>query len=131
MNHITLSGNLTRDPEIQTTSSGKSLCRFSLAVKRRMANANGEYESDFFNIVTWNKTAENCNKYLNKGSKALVEGTVQTRSYDAKDGTKKYVTEVIAETVEFISSGTNKNTNTQSQTETPELEEISDSDLLF
>lgn len=131
MNKIFLLGGLVRDPELNTTSNGKSVCKFSIGVKRKFENTEGQRESDYFNIVVWGTMGENCNKYLRKGSKVSIIGSVQTRTYDAKDGTKRYVTEVIAETVEFISSGTNKSGNTQSQTETPELEEISDSDLPF
>ncbi len=104
MNKVILVGNLTRDPELITTNSGISLCRFSLAVQRRFANENGEREADFINVVVWRGQADNCYKYLKKGSKAGVVGSIQTRSYDGTDGTKKYSTEVVAEEVEFLSS---------------------------
>ena len=104
MNKVILVGNLTRDPELITTNSGISLCRFSLAVQRRFANESGEREADFINVVVWRGQADNCYKYLKKGSKAGVVGSIQTRSYDGTDGTKKYSTEVVAEEVEFLSS---------------------------
>ncbi len=104
MNKVILVGNLTRDPELITTNNGISLCRFSLAVQRRFAGENGEREADFINIVVWRGQADNCYKYLKKGSKAGVVGSIQTRSYDGTDGTKKYSTEVVAEEVEFLSS---------------------------
>jgi len=104
MNKVFLIGNLTRDPELSTTQSGLSMCRFSLAVTRRFATADGNRETDFINIVTWRTTADNCSKYLKKGSKAAVCGSVQTRSYDGNDGTKRYVTEVVADEVQFLSS---------------------------
>ena len=104
MNKVILVGNLTRDPELITTNSGISLCRFSLAVQRRFANESGEREADFINIVVWRGQADNCYKYLKKGSKAGVVGSIQTRSYDGTDGTKKYSTEVVAEEVEFLST---------------------------
>jgi single-strand DNA-binding protein len=104
MNKVILIGNLTRDPELSTTSSGINYCRFSLAVQRRFAGSGGEREADFINIVVWRAQADNCHKYLKKGSKACVVGNLQTRSYDGQDGTKKYVTEVVAEEVEFLSS---------------------------
>ncbi len=104
MNKVILVGNLTRDPELSTTGSGVSYCRFSLAVQRRFANAEGNRETDFFNITVWRALADNCHKYLRKGSKAGVIGSLQTRSYDDKDGNKKYVTDIIADEVEFLSS---------------------------
>ena len=104
MNKCIFIGNLTRDPEIQTTNSGLSVCRFSIAVNRTSRNANGERETDFINIVTWRGLADNCGKYLSKGSKVCVVGSLQNRSYEDKDGNKRYTTDIIAEDVEFISS---------------------------
>ena len=104
MNKVILVGNLTRDPELITTSNGVSLCRFSLAVQRRFAGSDGEREADFVNIVVWRAQADNCYKYLKKGSKCGVVGSLQTRSYDAQDGTKRTVTEVVVDEVEFASS---------------------------
>ena len=104
MNKVILIGNLTRDPELITTNNGISLCRFSLAVQRRFASQDGEREADFINIVVWRAQADNCYKYLKKGSKCGVVGSLQTRSYDATDGTKRYSTEVVAEEVEFLSN---------------------------
>ena len=103
MNKVILIGNLTRDPELATTNSGISYCRFSLAVPKRFTTG-GEREAEFINIVVWRGQAENCAKYLKKGSKAAIVGNIQTRSYDAQDGSKRYVTEVVAEEVEFIGS---------------------------
>ena len=104
MNKAILIGNLTRDPETMTTSSGITKCNFTVAVQRRFANAQGVREADFIPIVCWRQTAELCSRYLSKGRKVAVEGSIQTRSYDAQDGTKRYVTEVIADNVEFLSS---------------------------
>ena len=104
MNKVILVGNLTRDPELITTTNGVSLCRFSLAVQRRFAGPDGEREADFINIVVWRAQADNCYKYLKKGSKCGIVGTLQTRSYDAQDGTKRYSTDVVAEEVEFLST---------------------------
>ena len=103
MNKVMLTGRLTRDPEFQTTVNGISVCRFSLAVDRKFTNENGEKEADFINIVVWRGLAENCNKYLRKGNKVGIVGSIQTRTYDAQDGSKRYATEVIAEDVEFLS----------------------------
>ena len=102
MNKVILIGNLTKDPELTTTTSGISVCRFSLAVSRKFTNSEGERETDFINVVVWRNLADNCHKFLRKGSKAAVVGNIQTRSYDAQDGSKRYVTEVVAEEVEFV-----------------------------
>lgn len=105
MNKCILVGNLTRDPELKQTPSGVSVCSFSIAVNRNYTNASGEREADFINIVTWRNLAENCGKYLAKGRKVAVCGQIQSRSYEDKDGNKRYVTEVVADDVEFINSG--------------------------
>ncbi len=102
MNRATLIGNLTRDPELRMTSGGIQVCTFSVAVQRRFSNSQGEKLADFFNIVTWRALAENCSRYLHKGSKVFVGGQLQNRSYDAQDGSKRYVTEIIADEVEFL-----------------------------
>ena len=107
MNKVILIGNLTKDPELTTTTSGISVCRFTVAVSRRFTNSEGERETDFINVVVWRNLADNCHKFLRKGSKAAVVGNIQTRSYDAQDGTKRYVTEVVAEEVEFVGAKTN------------------------
>ena len=104
MNKAILIGNLANDPESRTTQSGIAQCTFRLAVNRRFANAQGVRETDFLTIVCWRQTAELCARYLSKGRKVAVEGSIQTRSYDAQDGTKRYVTEIIAENVEFLGS---------------------------
>lgn len=102
MNKVILIGNLTKDPELTTTSNGVSLCKFTLAVQRRFSNGDGDRDADFIPIIVWRNNAENCYKYLKKGSRAAVFGTVQTRSYDGQDGTRRYVTEVVADEVEFV-----------------------------
>lgn len=101
MNKVILIGNLAADPESRTTQSGVQQCTLRLAVQHRFANPSGVRESDFFNVICWRQTAEFCQKYLLKGRKIAVEGSLQTRSYDAQDGSKRYVTEVIADNVEF------------------------------
>ena len=97
-------GNLARDPELSSTQSGISYCRFTIACQRRFANQQGVREADFINCVAWRQTAEFVNKYFTKGSKIAVEGTIQTRSYDGQDGQKHYVTEAIIDSVEFAGS---------------------------
>lgn len=134
MNKVLLVGNLTKDPELTTTTNGISVCRFSIAVSRRYVGASGERETDFINIVVWRGQAENCHKYLKKGSKCGIVGTLQTRSYDAQDGSKRYVTEVVADEVEVIS--TNRNQDGTSREGAPvedvtELKPIDDDSLPF
>lgn len=104
MNRVIIIGNLTRDPEVKTTQSGTSVCTFSVAVNRRFANHDGVRETDFLNVVAWRQLADLCGKYLAKGRKVCVEGSIQTRTYNAQDGSKRYVTEIIADNVEFLSS---------------------------
>jgi len=104
MNKVMLIGNLTKDPELTTTNNGVSLCKFTLAVPRRFAGSDGEREADFLPIIVWRAQADNCYKYLKKGSKAAICGNIQTRSYDAPDGNRRYITEIIAEEVEFLAS---------------------------
>ena len=102
MNKIFLLGRLTKDPDVKVTTTQKTVCTFTLAVDRPFTTKNGQREADFIPIQTWNKTAELCGNSLTKGQRALVEGRLQIRSYDGKDGNKHYMTEVIADRVEFI-----------------------------
>lgn len=128
MNKVFQIGNLTRDVELGETASGISVARFSIAVNRRFQNADGERVTDFFNIVVWRGQAENCAKYLKKGSKVAVVGELQTRNYEAQDGTKRYVTEIVADEVEFLSARQESET---AKSETPKLEDINDDQLPF
>ena len=111
MNKAILIGRLTRDPELRSTPAGRNVCQFSIAVNRTFTNANGEREADFINCVVWDKQAENLVKYQKKGNQIAVEGRIQTRNYDDKDGKKVYVTEVIATNVQFLDSKGTSNTN--------------------
>lgn len=97
-------GNLTKDVELTTTPSGVSVAKFTIAVSRRYSNADGQRETDFINCVAWRNTAENLAKYCHKGDKVAVAGAIQVRTYEAQDGTKRYVTEIVADEVEFIST---------------------------
>ena len=101
MNKIILLGNLTKDVDIRYTQSGKATARTSIAVNRKFKNPQGKYDSDFFNLVAWEKTAEFFGKYLKKGSKILVEGRLQNNIYTDKDGKKHYSEDVVVENVEF------------------------------
>lgn len=103
MNRVFLTGNLTADPEMRQTQSGIQCATFRLAVQRRYKNQAGEREADFINVVAWRQTAELAGKYLAKGSKCGVVGWIMTRSYDGSDGNRRYVTEVVAEEIEFLS----------------------------
>lgn len=102
MNKIILLGRLVRDPEVRYISNGRCVCQFTLAVDRPFANQDGQREADFIPVIVWGKQAETCGNSVFKGQRLLVEGRLQTRSYDAKDGSKRYVTEVIANTFEYI-----------------------------
>lgn len=102
MNKVILIGNLTRDPELRSTTGGIPVCTFSIAVNRRFASQSGEKVTDFFNIVAWRQLGELCEKYLAKGRKVCVVGELQTRSYEAKDGSKRSVVEIVADDIEFL-----------------------------
>ena len=100
MNHFVGLGRLTRDPEVRYTQSGKACARFTLAIDRRKSS-DGNSQADFISCVAWEKTAEVISQYTGKGRKIAVDGRIQTRSYDAQDGTKRYVTEVVVQSMEF------------------------------
>ena len=104
MNKVILVGNLTRDPEYRTTPSGATVCNFSIAVTRRFANQQGVREADFLNCVAWRQQADFVHRFFTKGRKIGVVGSLQTRTYDAQDGTKRYVTEVVCDECEFVDS---------------------------
>lgn len=104
MNKVFLIGRLTRDPELRYTGNNTPVATFSLAVNRNFTSASGEREADFINIVVWRKQAENVKNYLSQGSQVAIDGRIQTRSYDGNDGQKRYITEVVADNVEFLGS---------------------------
>ena len=109
MNKVFLIGRLTRDPELRYTGNNTAVASFSLAVQRYFTNQAGEREADFFNISVWRKQAENVKNYLSQGSQVAIEGRLQTRTYDDANGQKRYVTEVVADNVEFIGSRNSSN----------------------
>ena len=136
MNKVILVGNLTRDPELSETPSGIAVCRFSIAVSRDYASADGNRETDFFNITVWRGRAENCGRYLKKGNKVAIVGSLQNRSYDDKDGNKRYVTDVVANEVEFLTprgaNGDEDGEETVSaRRERPQMEVMDDNQLPF
>jgi len=102
MNKITLIGNLTHDPETRTTSSGVTVCSFTIAVNRKFASQGGERQTDFFRINAWRQLGETCSRYLAKGRKVAVIGELQARQYEAKDGTTRMSLDVSADEVEFL-----------------------------
>lgn len=115
LNRALLVGRLTRDPELRRTGSGKAVTSFNLAVERNFKS--DDQEADFINCVCWGKIAENTERYCSKGSMVSVDGRIQTRNYENNQGQKVYVTEVIADSVQFISTR-NNNTATASQAQT-------------
>ena len=137
MNKVILVGNLTRDPELSETPNGVAVCRFSIAVSRDYANSDGTRETDFFNITVWRGRAENCGKYLKKGNKVAVVGSLQNRSYEDKDGIKRNVTDVVASEVEFLTPKSAQAGDADEapvsavKRERPQLEAIDDNQLPF
>lgn len=129
MNKTVLVGRLVKDPELKfTPGNGTAVCTFTLAVDRRKRDDG----ADFIPIVVWGKIAENTANYTAKGSLVSVSGRIQTRSYDAKDGTKRYVTEVVAEEVQFLDKkGTAAPSNTPSNQSDDEMTPVDDGDIPF
>lgn len=126
MNQVMIIGNLTKAPDMRQTANGKNVCTFTVAVNRRFKDANGNAVTDFFSVIAWKQLAELCGRYLDKGRKCCVIGELQTRDYTDKNGVKRYVTEIIAEQVEFLSAPT--------QTKAPEpdgWQDVTDEDLPF
>lgn len=114
LNRALLVGRLTRDPELRRTGSGKAVTSFNLAVERNFKS--DDQEADFINCVCWGKIAENTERYCSKGSMVSVDGRIQTRNYENNQGQKVYVTEVIADSVQFINT---RNNNTATAAQTP------------
>lgn len=132
MNRCVLIGNLTRDPELKTTTSGLSVCNFTIAVSRSFSSQGGEREADFIPVVVWRKQAENAAKYLRKGSQVCVAGAIQTRSYEV-DGSRRYITEIVANEVQFLSrvgDGAKQEKNQGNGTPFTQ-EELEDEDMPF
>ena len=113
MNKIILVGRLTKDPEVRSTSAGFSTVNFTVAANRNFKNKDGQYDADFLPCVAFRQTADFISKFFKKGSMISLEGRVQTRNYDAQDGTKRYVTEVVVENVEFV-GGKNEGSSSSS-----------------
>ena len=110
LNKVFLLGNLTRDPELRHTAQGTSVANFSIAVNRTYKGNDGDFkkETSYFNIIVWGRIGENCAKYLTKGRPVLVEGRLQNRSYETQDGQKRTITEIVADNVQFLGSGSSR-----------------------
>ncbi|MFB2004319.1 single-stranded DNA-binding protein [Staphylococcus aureus] len=115
LNRVVLVGRLTKDPEFRTTQNGVSVATFTLAVNRNFKNKNGEQQADFINVVVFRQQAENVNNYLSKGNLASVDGRIQSRSYENKEGQRVYVTEVLADSVQFLEPKNNQSNNQPQQ----------------
>lgn len=115
VNKVILLGRLGQDPELKYTPGGSAVCNFSLATTEAWTDKQGQKQekTEWHRVVVWGKLAELCNQYLAKGRQAFLEGRLQTRSWDDKDGNKKYTTEILASTVQFIGGATASNNNTQ------------------
>lgn len=135
MNKFFITGRLTKDVEKQTTQSGVSVARFSVAVDRAFKDENGNKQTDFFNVVAWRGLADLCSQYLSKGRQVAIVGQVQNRSYEDANGNKRTVTEVIAESVEFIggnnNTAQNENVGAKPRPQVDQLQPIDDEDLPF
>ncbi|NYV64628.1 single-stranded DNA-binding protein [Bacillus sp. Gen3] len=135
MNRVVLVGRLTKDPDLRFTPSGAAVATFTLAVNRTFTNQQGEREADFINCVVWRKPAENVANFLKKGSLAGVDGKLQTRSYEGQDGKRVYVTEVVAESVQFLEPKNNQSSNHQRNDDNPfsngQPIDVRDEDLPF
>jgi len=129
MNKLTIIGNLTRDPETRTVSSGSTVCSFTIAVNRKVKRE-GQPDADFFRICAWNKLGDVCQRYLAKGRKVAVIGSVSVSSYEAKDGSTRFSLDVFAENVEFLSS---KQDQSDADDKAPSdgFQEVDDDDLPF
>lgn len=129
MNKAIVIGNLAKDPDVSVTPNGVAVCKFSLAVNRKFTDKDGNREADFLNIVAWRGLAENVGKYLSKGDKAAVSGSIQVRSYEDKNGERRYVTEIVADDVEFLN--TKQAASGGQAGDKPKVTVIPDEDLPF
>lgn len=124
MNKVVIIGNLTKDPELTTTNNGINFCRFTVAVGRNFTSSDGERETDFLPVIAWRNQADNCYKYIKKGSKVAVVGSVQTRNYEGNDGQRRYMTEIVAETVEFLTTKNSATGDDEGEKELPKEEVV-------
>ena len=131
MNKVLLLGRVAKDVELRTTTSGKSVATFTLAVNRDYKNAEGKYDADFITCVAFEQRAETISKFVSKGDKFCVSGKLQTRNYEKQDGSKVYVTEVMVDGFDFVESKKDKPVSTNVNVEYDDFEDIDDEDLPF
>ncbi len=131
LNRVILIGRLTADPELRYTQSGTAVANFRIAVDRPFTNQSGERETDFIPIVVWDKQAETCANYLNKGRLVAVDGRMQVRSYDAQDGSRRWVTEVVAQDVRFLDWGRQSDQEGDSQKTVTQADDFFIDDVPF
>ncbi|WP_336822972.1 single-stranded DNA-binding protein [Sporosarcina sp. USHLN248] len=145
INRTVLVGRLTKDPTLSYTQSGIAVCRFTLACNRPFKSGDGEQQADFINCVTWRKQAENTANYLRKGSLTGIEGRIQTSSFDGQDGKRVFMTEVVADSVQFLEPKSNRSEQPNDSYQAPQQTqygqqdpfdggapiEVSDDDLPF
>jgi len=107
INKVILVGNLGKDPEVRFTPNGQAIAKFSVATTEKWKDQQGQLQerTEWHNVVVWGKQAETCGQYLSKGRQVFVEGRIQTRNYDDKDGNKRYITEIVAQNVKFLGGG--------------------------
>ena len=117
INRVVLVGRLTKDPDLRQTGTGIAVATFSLAVNRTFTSQSGEREADFVPIVVWRKQAENVAQYIGKGSLVGIEGRLQTRTYEAKDGGTRFIMEVVADSVQFLENRSNNQSSQTAQTQ--------------
>lgn len=122
-------GRATKDCELTKTTNDISVCKFTIAVDRKFKDSDGNKITDYFNIVAWRGLADICSKYVKKGQQVAIRGELQTRSYDANDGTKRYITEVVADDLTLLAS--KKDDNNKPDTNNVQLTKIDDDDLPF
>lgn len=118
MNRTVIVGRLTKDPELRYTQSNKAVVGFTVAVNRQFTNSNGEREADFIKCIVWGKQAENLARYMKKGQQLGVDGRLQSRNYQANDGSRKYITELVAESVQYLESKNNNSNDLAPQQQT-------------
>ena len=121
-------GRATKDCEVSTTNNGVNVARFTIAVDRKFKDADGNKVADFINIVAWRGLADICGKFIKKGQQVAIKGELQIRSYDAQDGSKRYVTEIVADDITLLG---NKNNGETNSTDKVELTPIDDNSLPF
>ena len=131
MNKVFLIGNLTKDPELTSTQqNGTKLCKFTLAITRNYSK-DGKHETDFLPVTVWRTQAENCAKFLKKGSKAAICGSIQTRTYEGTDGQRRYVTEIVADEVQFLTTKNDEDEMSDVDSFDDELAPVEDEDIPF